>query len=488
MTVRRDPPVPTTAGERWHRRRSRLFLLRGPVPWASVSAAGLVVGGVTFALSATLLTAGARIMARVPLVPQEKRRADATVRAVHADRLHLDATAETRRPGYLSLRQQSGAVHVRLGDVTGAPTPTTVSRPVLARDTPGTAGEVQIGEAATNGFYWAGDPLSAHGYPFEDVTVRTPIGPMPAWLVRPPGRRRAQVADGADAAPSDAPVAGSAQGPEGAPDDPRAGARPDPRDTWVVMIHGHGATRGETLRAIPVLRALGLTTLAITYRNDLGAPASADRMYHLGADEWEDAEAAIGYAVAHGARRIVLAGWSMGGGIALRTSVLSEQRDAIAAVVLDSPAVDWRDILDYHAKMLRAPRPMRALALWMMRSPLGSRAVRLHEPIALSQMRPEFYARHLTHPVLLFHALRDTTVPPGPSAELARLRPDLVAFEPYPVASHTREWNTDPAAWERALASFLVDVLDLDVRVDDLDLPVRDPAAAPQPRSTGRRL
>lgn len=415
----------------------------GGAAWALT--AGGALGG-AFLLSAGLLAVGARMIARVPLIPADRGRSDVAVRAVHPERIHLDATAETRRPGVLGLRQQGGAVHVRLGPVTGRPTATTVSRPILARDT---AQEASVDGAATNGFYWAGDPATAHGIAFQDVEIHSPVGAMPAWQV-PPER-----GDGS---------------------------------TWAILVHGHGATRGEALRVIPLLRQLGLTSLAITYRNDVGAPASADRMYHLGADEWEDAEAAIEFALAHGARRIVLMGWSMGGGIALRTSVLSAHREMIAALVLDSPAVDWQDILDFHAAQLRAPRPMRRLALWMMRSGLGARLVRLHEPIALAQMRPAFYAEHLDVPVLLFHAQEDTTVPPGPSRELARLRPDVIRYVPFAEASHTREWNTDAARYERILARYLVEVLGLHVDADALDLPVRDPGAAPQERSSGMRL
>lgn len=426
-------PAPTSA--LGHRRRGA----RG----IAVAASG------AFVLGAALAAAGARGMARVPLVPQGRRRDDARIRAVHPDRIHLDATAETERPGYLALRQAGGAVHVRLGDVVGRPTPATVARPLLAVDADRPATGPDIGQAGTNGFYWAGDPATAHGIAFEDVVVDTPVGQMPAWLV-----------------PAEAPGGGP--------------------QTWAILVHGHGATRGEALRVIPLLRELGITSLAITYRNDAGAPPSADRMHHLGAAEWEDADAAIAYALSRGAQRVVLIGWSMGGGIALRTSVLSAHREAIAALVLDSPAVDWQDILDHHARMLRAPRPMRLLALWMMRSPWGYRAVRLREPIALAQMRVPFYAEHLDHPVLLVHALADRTVPPAPSAELARLRPDRVEFEPFEHASHTREWNTDPERYERRLAEFLVRVLALDVPLPDL--PVRDPGAPPQPRSSGRRL
>ena len=184
----------------------------------------------------------------------------------------------------------------------------------------------------------------------------------------------------------------------------------------------------------------------------------------------------------------MLIGWSMGGGIALRTSVRSEHRDLIAALVLDSPAVDWQDILIYHATALKAPPMMRRLALWMMTSPFGARMVRLREPLALAEMTPAYYAEHLGHPTLLFHALDDTTVPPAPSRELAARRPDLIEFVPVDGASHTREWNSDPARYERRLARYLVRVLDLDLPEEELPVPVRDPAAAALEGSIGLRL
>ncbi|MEO2098811.1 MAG: prolyl oligopeptidase family serine peptidase, partial [Brachybacterium sp.] len=251
---------------------------------------------------------------------------------------------------------------------------------------------------------------------------------------------------------------------------------------------GHGSARGEALRVIPLLHRLGLTSLTITYRNDVGAPASADRMHHLGSAEWEDTEAAIEYAVAQGARRLVLVGWSMGGGIVLRTSVRSAHRDLIEALVLDSPAVDWQDILVYHATALKAPAPMRRLALWMMTSSIGARMVRLHEPLALHEMTPAYYGRHLRHRTLLFHALDDATVPPAPSRHLAALRPDLIEFEPFEGASHTREWNRDPARYERLLADFLGDALGLGEQAAALEVPVRDPAAPALEGSIGLRL
>ncbi|MDO5662821.1 MAG: alpha/beta hydrolase [Brachybacterium sp.] len=435
---------------RTQRRRWR----RGRGPHSTRTAGGgiavaLVAGGTAFLLTGGLLTIGARVMARFPLIPHSRSRPDLVVRAVHPDRVHLDATEETARPGVLALRQQGGAVHLRLGDVLGRPTPTTVARPILARDTPV---PLDIGPAQANGFFWAGDPRSAHSLEYRDVDIHSPVGRMPAWLVPPT---------------------------------PSATADPD---TWVIMIHGHSATRGEALRALPLMHALGLTSLVITYRNDTGAPPSADSMHHLGAAEWEDADAAVAYALQHGARRVVLMGWSMGGGISLRTSVLSEHRDRITALVLDSPAVDWQDILRHHARALRAPRLMQEIAGWMLISPLGRRMVALHEPIALTEMRPDFYAQHLNTPALLLHAAEDRTVPKEPSHALARLRPDLIEHHEIADATHTREWNVDPAAWEHRVGEYLIRMLDLPVAITDLSLPRRDPGAPPGPHAVGTRL
>lgn len=416
--------------------------------WGRWLALGLAGAAASFTLSAGALTLAARVLARVPLTPQLSVRArpDVTVRAVFEDRVHLDRTEETARDGVMAIRQAGGTAHTRLGVVTGHPTPRTVARPVLAQDTPHPP---EVGPAQTDGYFWAGTPWSAHGIEYEDVQVDSPVGPMPSWLVRP-------------------------EGPAG--------------DTWAILVHGHGATRGEALRLIPLLRRLGLTSLTITYRNDIGAAPSADSLLHLGVEEWEDAEAAIEFALAHGACRIVLVGWSMGGGIVLRTAALTAHRDELAAVVVDSPAIDWSDILRYQASSLRAPRILQSLALWMMTSSYGARVTRLREPLALDQMQPSFYAEHLSRPTLLVHALEDRTVPYAPSIELSRLRPDLVRFVPVKGASHTHEWNLDPAGYERTVARFLVETLDLPVAVDELALPVRDPASAADDESTGERV
>jgi hypothetical protein len=57
--------------------------------------------------------------------------------------------------------------------------------------------------------------------------------------------------------------------------------------------------------------------------------------------------------------------------------------------------------------------------------------------------------------MLLIHSVDDEFVPIGPSERLAEARPDLVWFEPWETARHTKEWNTDPERWEIAVREFV---------------------------------
>ncbi len=64
---------------------------------------------------------------------------------------------------------------------------------------------------------------------------------MPAWVVRPEGAQA------------------------------RASGR------WAVLVHGRGARREETIRAMPPLLGQGWTCLVPSYRNDEGVPSGSGR-------------------------------------------------------------------------------------------------------------------------------------------------------------------------------------------------------------------
>jgi hypothetical protein len=61
----------------------------------------------------------------------------------------------------------------------------------------------------------------------------------------------------------------------------------------------------------------------------------------------------------------------------------------------------------------------------------------------------------LRTPTLILHSVDDEYVPYGPSATLAEKNPDMVTFEPFSKALHTKEWNVDPERWERLVTAWL---------------------------------
>ena len=257
---------------------------------------------------------------------------------------------------------------------------------------------------------WPGDPKSALGLDFQNVNVPTELGDMPAWLT--PG--------------------GSG-------------------GTWVIAIHGRGGDRLETLRPIPVLHQLGMTVLSITYRNDAGAPASPDGFFHLGDSEWRDAESAMKYATAHGAKHLVLYGWSMGGAIAEQVLVQSSLAGEVDAVILDAPAVSWGKTLVLQAQ--DRGLPLTGLLTWDAELVSGWRA-------GIDFGRMELVDAPPAHrpPTLLFHGSGDTTVPVQASRDLAAAAKGLdwpLTYVEVPGAEHTAAWNVDPSGYERHLRDFL---------------------------------
>jgi alpha-beta hydrolase superfamily lysophospholipase len=381
-------------------------------------ARGAVAGAVVAVAVGSAVSAFAAFLARQVVSPVEERPDDVEVIGVGAGTVTLRAGEETVAPGRYGLWLDNGGGHARLGEVIDHDEYAgTVTRRVLGVD----RGRLTEGPARWNQYFHAGTPGTALGLSFEEVDVRTELGPMPAWYVPP------------------------------------AAAAPDPQ-TWAVLVHGRGATREECLRAVPVLHRLGLACLVVSYRNDPGAPRSRRGRYHLGDAEWMDVEAAVLHAVDAGARGVVLVGWSMGGAIVLQTVSRSWLADRVRAVILDAPVIDWRDVLDHHARLLKVPGPVGRLSQAVLEHPHARRLVGVETPLSLSRLDWVTRAAELELPMLLVHSDDDEFVPAGPSRRLAQARPDLVTFLSVPGARHTKEWNVDPEGWETAVARFLLDL------------------------------
>jgi uncharacterized protein len=205
---------------------------------------------------------------------------------------------------------------------------------------------------------------------------------------------------------------------------------------------------------------MGLTVAVPSYRNDRDAPGDPGGRYHFGGTEWRDIESTVVWALGQGARRIVLVGWSMGGAIALQVVSRSWTADRVIAVVLDSPVVNWHDVLDHTARLNKLPAHIGRLGQHMIGHRLLRRIVGLGEPVDLRSLDWVRRAEELKVPILLIHSDDDDVVPPGPSKALAATRPDLVRYAGWQIARHTKEWNTDSDRWEGEVSAFVRSALD----------------------------
>lgn len=356
--------------------------------------------------------AAAAYFARKVTTPDELQPDDVDILRHDGQTVTFGLTPETVVPGRYGVWLDGGAGHLRVGDIVETDA-VSVTRRLLAVD----RGFVEVGPARWNQYYYWDRPSVSLGLPDEDVSILSDVGPLPAWLVRPDG----------DSTGGD----------------------------WAVLVHGRGARREETLRAVPVLRGAGWTSLVVSYRNDCDAPRGPDGRYNLGLSEWRDVEAAMGYAVSHGARRILLLGWSMGGAIVLQTLDRSPLSSYVVGVALDSPVIDWGVVLRHHGRLHRMPGPLVRVATDLLGSRRSRRLVGVREPIDVARTDWVARADELRHPMLVIASDGDDFVPIGPAVALAGRRPDLVCFERWDTARHCREWNYDPERWERVLRRFV---------------------------------
>jgi alpha-beta hydrolase superfamily lysophospholipase len=384
-------------------------------PLLRAAVRGAAVGGGLAVLAGAATSSAAAYFARRVVTPDRHRPDDVEVLSVGPGTVTLRATPETVSPGRYGLWLDKGAGHARVGEVLERDDAArTVTRRLLQVD----SGRMAVGPARWNQYFYAGSPASV-ALPFEDVVVTSDAGVLPTWFVPP--------------------------SPDGAA-----------RDVWAVLVHGRGASREECIRALPLLHRLGVPALVPSYRNDPDGPSTHGGRYHLGDTEWQDVEAAVLHALDSGAREVLLFGWSMGGAIVLQQVSRSWTADRVRALVLDGPVIDWRTVLDHHARINRLPRPVGRLGLALLGHRSARRIVGVDGPVDLRRMDWVTRASELRLPVLLVHSEDDEFVPVGPSRLLAELRPDLVTLVPFSGARHTKEWNVDPDRWEREVARFLL--------------------------------
>jgi alpha-beta hydrolase superfamily lysophospholipase len=364
------------------------------------AALGLALSGLAFAS----LRMARRVVTPAVRVPDTRILSLDTA----AQTITLERTADTQLPGRYGLFTSGTETYIKLGSVL-AEDATSVKRKLLT----------QIGEqtrisadAAFSGWYF--DHAEELHLPFTSELIGSAVGPCPAWLF----------------------PAGDGQ-------------------VWVIQVHGRGTTRAECLRAVPVFHSLGITSLVVSYRNDGEAPRSRAGTYALGATEWRDVDAAVGFARRRGARRIVLMGWSMGGAIALQLELSSAHRDVLAGLILESPVVDWRVVLGYQAKLLRLPAAVTGLAIGALQTEWATPMTGAGGAIPFDRLDAVSRAAELQHPILILHSDDDGFVPSDASHDLVVARPDLVEMQVFEVARHTKLWNYDQERWSDSIRRWL---------------------------------
>ena len=250
---------------------------------------------------------------------------------------------------------------------------------------------------------FSGDPTSAHGLPFQEVSFPSTLGTLGGWVI-------------------------------------------NGGDTWIIHVHGHSGNRFEALRSIPPVIRTGASSFVIDYRNDAGMDEDPTGYYLYGITEWEDLEAATQYALDQGARSVIPYGYSMGGGIVMSFLYKSPLAESVTGVVLDAPMLDLSRVIDQAGDQRNIPRFITNTAKFIAETRFD---------IEFEDLDYLDDSHLLKAPILLFHGNDDERIPVETSDALAEARPDLVTYERVAGGKHVHAWNTDPERYESTLETFL---------------------------------
>jgi uncharacterized protein len=259
---------------------------------------------------------------------------------------------------------------------------------------------------ALQGNIWTTDPKQALGLDYQTITYESPsIGTLDAWVV--PGNNKT---------------------------------------TWTIAVHGIGASKQEMMRFIKPVHDTGSTMMVISYRGDTGNPKPKDGYTRLSDTEWQDLEAAVRYAKSQGATAIQLYGSSLGGSITqnyLRRSA-DVANTNITKVILDSPALDWGEILAFRVKKMGYPAFI---------SKPGITVASLRAGIHFNRISTK--PGSIVHQTLIIHNADDRSVPQAASKRVADAQPDRVTFVDFGTGGHIRAWNHDQQRYEKLVRDFL---------------------------------
>lgn len=362
-----------------------------------------------FLVPAAALSGFTVVMARkiVKRGPKDYRRAELTD---DGRRVRIDLDDYTKAPGDFGVFDPVAERYTRVGEITLIDED---RKYVERRIHPLDSGPAPLGPLVD----WTPDVFfepSAVAGRFEEVHIPTAYGAAPAWLFE--GKKT---------------------------------------DTWVIHIHGSWTDRSIMFRDVHAFSPLGFTSLVPSFRSDQEVSPPQAESSHLGQTEWRDVESAVAYAVAHGARRILLSGWSMGGTIALLTGERSAYRDRIVGIVLVGPVTSWRKTITAGAARAGVPAVGAGLVMSLLQAPPFATMLGLEEPINFNALEWVDIPNRVAVPTLVLHSIADQEVPWEISAAFQRANPCTVTLIPLPEAHHTQEWNASPCTFSNELTAWV---------------------------------
>lgn len=255
------------------------------------------------------------------------------------------------------------------------------------------------------------------GVPFTEVTITTAGGPSPAWLI--PGSRDDAV--------------------------------------WAIHLHGIRTTRSVVLPSVSALLPSGVTSLVPSWRGDSEGPPTVGGGSSLGQEEWRDVDAALEFAVASGARSIVLVGWSMGAMISSLLLQNSRHASRVVGVVMVAPVTSWRTVVAHAVRAARLPAVVGTLVEWILRTPGLCRLAGLAAPVRLSDL--ECARARVTVPTLVIHNPGDPTAPFAASVAFVNQNDEYAELVVFEEAPHAMEWNREPRRFEETITNWVADVV-----------------------------
>ncbi|MBD8518235.1 alpha/beta fold hydrolase [Plantibacter sp. CFBP 8804] len=214
--------------------------------------------------------------------------------------------------------------------------------------------------------------------------------------------------------------------------------------TWVVHTHGLGASPLATLRSVQAVQRAGLPSLVTC----LGS-AFAERRSGADATDVDHVIAAIDDAVALGARRVIVCGWSYGAALSLAAA--RERPEMVQGAILISPMLGLSETVLHAAAVAGVPRVLVHSALAVLSTPVLARSagVRGAVPVRALSAGPIDGL-----PTLAIHSPGDTTIPVELTRAVAHRSPSFELVE-VAAAPHGLEWNVAPEAFEVAVREWL---------------------------------